>query len=132
MDTGKFWWLLIAIVVVVGLCVLTSGRVRAQVSGDVVTVPAFCSTEDAARELAAAVAADNDAGYLRVMRSDAACFDVRLHPRVQPATVVLLERAFSVTRADGLTFDFWLASDDKGHNGYVWKQVSPPVAAALR
>ena len=125
MYTGKFWQLLVVIAVAVGLCALLPGHARAAEAGDPRFTGSFCQTEEAARELAAAVAVDDDAGYWRVMRSDAACVDSRMHPRIRPLTVVLLERVFTVTRADGLVVDFWLAADQRGTLGYVWLEAEP-------
>lgn len=93
---------------------------KSQNLGDWITVIAYCTTEEAARKLSAGVKKDNDKGYVRVMNDPTVqCYDARMHD-VQPPTVHLTSRAWTVKRADGQTYQFWRAVDQEGKTGFMW------------
>ena len=107
--------------------------------GDQFAVWGFCRTEEAARILSDVVEREGDEGYLDVMQSAVSCLDTRVNivqgsmdsagkPRV--IHVTLVEYGWSITRADGMEYEFWKAVDRTGDD-YAWVWVNAVLASSM-
>ncbi|MEE8608953.1 MAG: hypothetical protein V3S55_15220 [Nitrospiraceae bacterium] len=87
-------------------------------------IRAFCVTEKAARALSDAVVKDNDLGYARIMADPSvACVDATVRTDLPALWVTLVRKAWSIVRADGKAFQFWIVRDISGQHAYIWSLI---------
>lgn len=110
---------------------LWSETAAAQEVGDSRTVIAYCTTLEDATALTQAAIQDGNEGYRRVMADQSSkCFSAQFHRSIQPITVTLVEKAWTMTHKNGSVFDFWVANDSRGNPGWIWILVSEPPEPA--
>lgn len=100
-------------------------------SGEIHQFRDFCQTLEATEALANAATLENDIGYSKALEDpDIACYRWAVATG-QFLTVQLKNKVFSITRADGYTFDFWSMMDQYGRAGYIWVHVPEPVIEGI-